>query len=61
MNKRDAKREVLGMIAADVRIGVSCNSWEEQGLLDDYDEKDHPKLYAAALEVADELSRRAVR
>lgn len=49
------------MVAADIRVGVSCNSWEEQGLLDDYDENDWPKLYAAALEVADELSRRASR
>lgn len=61
MDRRAAKREARSIIAADIRVAVESNSWEEQGLMDQYDAADVRRICEQALVVAAEISRTSYR
>lgn len=61
MNKRQAKTEALGFVAAQLNAELGTGSWADQGLLDGYSERDQERILEAAHELLMEFYRRIDR
>lgn len=61
MRKSEAKRVAVGLVAADLSATLGTNAWEDQGLLEGYDQADRDRIHEGASEFLDELYRRLGR
>lgn len=59
MNRSDAKKVAVGLVAADLSATLGTNAWEGQGLLDEWPQADRDRIHEAAYELLTELHRRA--